>query len=69
MMGYNISQKELFHWCSIPMGDLQDHPDRKIQLEIHPDRPTAMVKIGNMMADEVATHNAQGLPTKCVLPA
>ena len=69
MMGYNISQKELFHWCSIPMGDLQDHPDRKIQLEIHPDRPTAMVKIGNMMADEVATHNAQGLPTKWVLPA
>ena len=28
-----------------------------------------MVKIGNLMADEVASHNAQGLPTKWVLPA
>jgi glucosamine-6-phosphate deaminase len=64
-----ITREELFRWCSLPVEQLQDHPERKINLIIKEDRPTAMRLIGNMMADEIAENNRQGRITKWILPA
>ena len=48
---------------------LKEMDGLKTKLAVRPDRSTMMVEIGNLMADEVAEHNAQGIPTKWVLPA
>ncbi|HOD05788.1 MAG TPA: hypothetical protein PKH92_12165, partial [Anaerolineaceae bacterium] len=64
-----ITREQLFHWCSLPVEQLQDHPERKINLIIKEDRPTAMYVIGNMMADEIVENNRLGRITKWVLPA
>ena len=64
-----ITREQLFDWCSLPVEQLQDHPDRKINLVIKEDRPTAMHLIGNMMVDEIVENNRLGRITKWVLPA
>ena len=66
---FKISREELYRWCSIPWQDLEKQPDLKTKLVIKEDRASMMKIIGNMMADEVIQHNAEGKLTKWVLPA
>ena len=68
-MDFKISREELYRWCSIPWQDLEKQPDLKTKLVIKEDRASMMSIIGNMMADEVIQHNAEGKLTKWVLPA
>jgi glucosamine-6-phosphate deaminase len=68
-MDYAISREQLFAWCSLPLQDLEKHPDLKIKLVIKEDRMSMMLMIGNMMAEELIKNNAAGRITKWVLPA
>ena len=63
MKEYQIEREELFKWCSIPVDQLENHPDSKIKLTIKETRQEAMRLAGNMMADEVIKNNAEGKPT------
>ena len=53
MKEYVIERDELFKWCSIPVDQLENHPDSKVDLRIFETRQEAMRLAGNMMADEV----------------
>ena len=68
MLMNRLTSQEIFDWCSIPWREL-DGRDKKIKLAVRKDRREMMEEIGSLMADEVKEHNAQGLPTKWVLPA
>ena len=69
MKEYVIEREELFKWCSIPVEQLENHPDSKVNLMIKDTRKEAMIIAGNMMADEVKTNNAAGKPTSWILPS
>ena len=69
MKEYVIERDELFKWCSIPVDQLENHPDSKVKLTIKDTRQEAMKLAGNMMADEVIKNNAEGKPTSWVLPS
>lgn len=68
MLMNRLTSQEIFDWCSIPWREL-DGRDKKIKLAVRKDRREMMEEIGSLMADEVKERNAQGLPTKWVLPA
>lgn len=68
-MDFSISREELFRWCSIPWQELEKQPELKTKLVVKETRAQTMEIIGNMMAEEVIKNNADGKPTKWVLPA
>lgn len=68
-MDSSYNRENLFRWCSLDYKELENHPDRKIKVEINETKKITMSKIGDMMADELASHNEQGKITKWVLPA
>lgn len=67
MQIYRIKKEDLYDWCSIPMDQLESHPDSKVELIIKESRKKTMELAGNMMADEVIKNNAEGKITKWVL--
>ena len=42
MKEYVIERDELFKWCSIPVDQLENHPDSKVKLTIKETRQEAM---------------------------
>ena len=57
MKEYVVSREDLRKWCSIPVDELADHPDRKMNLMMGEDKTALLEKIGNMITDEVIEHN------------
>ena len=51
MYCYQISRAEKEAWCSIPIEQLENHPDSKIKLIIRDTRQEVARLVGNMMAD------------------
>ncbi|MFA5419998.1 MAG: hypothetical protein WC341_16210 [Bacteroidales bacterium] len=67
-MTSSINIEKLFEICSIPIDQLENHPDLKIKLKIV-DRPEDMHKwAARDMADEVFANNRKGKPTRWILP-
>ena len=66
MYEYRISREEKERWCSIPLDELESHPDSKIKLILRDTRPQVAELVGNMMADELIANNAAGKITKWV---
>ena len=69
MYEYRISREEKEKWCSIPLDQLEGHPDSKIKLILQDTRPQVAELVGNMMADELIANNVAGKITKWVLPS
>ncbi len=67
MLEYRVSKEELVRWCRIPVDQLKDHPDSKVDLRVSPTKAETFEAIGNMMADDVIANNAVGKPTRWVL--
>ncbi len=68
MNEYVISKKDLRKWCSIPIDELANHPDRKMDLILEEDKAFIMEQVGNMLTEEVIAHNAEGKKTVWILP-
>lgn len=68
MNEYVISREELRRWCSVPVRDLAEHPDRKMDLMMGEDKKALLEEIGNMITEEVIAHNAEGKKTVWILP-
>ena len=49
MKEYVVSREDLRKWCSIPVDELADHPDRKMNLMMGEDKQHAVRKIGNIL--------------------
>jgi glucosamine-6-phosphate deaminase len=67
MLEYRVSKEELVRWCRIPVDELKDHPDSKVDLRMYDTKAETFENIGNMMADEVIANNLVGKPTRWVL--
>ena len=61
-----IDRKSMYEWCSIPVGDLMDHPKRKIPLKI----VKTPAELGEVMAEEFANdiNNAGGRLYHAIVP-
>lgn len=69
-MEFQITREQLDKWCTVPVGELQSHPDKKITSLIMDETAyDSMERFGNMMADEVLKNNREGKATKWVLGA
>ena len=68
MNEYVVSREDLRKWCSIPVDELADHPDRKMNLMMGEDKAALMEQIGNMITDEVIAHNKEEKKTVWILP-
>lgn len=67
MTEYIITKQDLKTWCSIPMEELAQHPDRKMELRIQ-EKNSISVEVGNLLADELINNNRLGQPTRWILP-
>ncbi|MCI7741041.1 MAG: glucosamine-6-phosphate isomerase [Clostridiales bacterium] len=66
-MSSNMDLEKMIKWCSIPAEKLENHPESKIKVKIM-EKAEVSMRVGNMMAEEVIKNNAEGKPTKWVLP-
>ena len=69
MQEYVIDRQQLLSWCTIPMEELAEHPQRKCEIMIEQDKQKLFDYIGNTMADELLAHNREGKLTKWILPS
>ena len=60
MLEYRVSRDELIRWCRIPVEQLQNHPDSKVDLRMSDTKAQTFEAIGNMMADDVIANNRAG---------
>ncbi|MFB3892131.1 MAG: hypothetical protein ACE15C_08930 [Phycisphaerae bacterium] len=64
----DISIKDLYRWCSVPVPELQRHPELKVKLHIAADS----AEMGQLMARElvetIEANNAAGRPTRAIVP-
>lgn len=67
MKEYVITKSDLKRWCSIPLEELAEHPDRKMTLRIR-EKDQVSREVGDLLADEVIENNRKGLPTRWILP-
>jgi glucosamine-6-phosphate deaminase len=68
-MSSSIDREKLYKYCSIPISELANHPDSRIELKLYKESKDVYITAANMMADEVIENNKNNLPTKWVLPA
>ena len=66
MRDYTLA--ELHRWCSVPVGALEGHPDRKVALRLCRDS----AEMGRLMAleliDEVERNEREGRETRAIVP-
>lgn len=63
-----IDPHDLFTWCRIPAEELEHHPQAKVPLRIVPTPDDMYRELARTMADEVLANNADGRPTRWILP-
>lgn len=67
-MTSTLDPQELFAWCRIPADQLTTHPQAKVALKILPEPEDVHRWTARQMADEVKANNADGKPTRWILP-
>jgi len=63
-----IDPQDLFEWCRIPAGELENHPDAKIPIRILPTPDDVYREFARTLADEIKANNAEGKPSRLILP-
>jgi len=63
-----VRPRDLLDWCGIPAGQLVAHQGKRIPLRIVADSAEMGRVMAAELADLVAQHNAQGLPTRAIVP-
>jgi len=63
-----ISKSDLYRWCKIPVGELCDHPARRVKFRVVRDS----AQMGQLMAEElvreIEENNKNGRPTRAIIP-
>ena len=63
-----VRPRDLLEWCRVPAEALLDHPSRKIPLRLVKDSAEMGALMARELADLVEARNAQGLPTRAIVP-
>jgi glucosamine-6-phosphate deaminase len=63
-----VRARDLVEWCRIPADQLIAHPRRRIPLRIVADSVEMGLVMARELADLVEQRNAQGLPTRAIIP-
>jgi glucosamine-6-phosphate deaminase len=64
----DYTKSELYEWCRIPVGELVNHPKRKVPLRICKDSREMGQIMARELVDEIRAHNARGEPTHAIIP-
>jgi len=67
-MASEINFKDLYEWCQVPVDNLENHPDLKIKLKILETKEEVHQWIADDLIKEVKQKNAEGKPTRWILP-
>lgn len=67
-MTSRIDPEQLFAWCSIPVDELENHPQRRVAIKILPEPEDVYCWIAEDMAAELRRNNREGRPTRWILP-
>ncbi len=67
-MSDTVRPHDLLEWCRVPADALATHPGRRIPLRIVPDSAEMGRVMAWELADLVERQNAQGLPTRAIIP-
>lgn len=64
----DYTKRELYEWCRIPVGELVNHPSRKVPLRICKDSREMGQIMARELVDEILAHNERGEPTHAIIP-
>ena len=67
-MAYEITLKDLHEWCSIPVGDLENHPKRLVPFKIAEDSAAMGEMMAKELVDEIISHNEKNEPARAIIP-
>ncbi|MHC4915812.1 MAG: hypothetical protein ACYTGB_10005, partial [Planctomycetota bacterium] len=67
-MSHQITREELLEWCSVPAGDLEGHPKRRVPFRMAADRAEMGEVMARELVDTVRAGNAEGRATRAILP-
>ena len=67
-MTSTLNPADLFAWCRIPAAELEQHPQRRFDIQIVPTPDDVYRLTAQEMLDEVKANNAQGRPTRWIIP-
>jgi glucosamine-6-phosphate deaminase len=63
-----LDPETLFVWCRIPTSELENHPQAKVKIKIMPAPDDVHRFIADDMLEELKRNNAEGQPTRWILP-
>ncbi len=64
----DISIKDLYKWCSIPVDQLEGHPDLKVPFRIVRDSREMGEVMAREFVDEIKAANREGRPYRAIVP-
>ena len=68
MMPSFLDSAALFEWCRIPANELENHSEKKVKIKILKTPEDVHRWVARDMVMEVKRHNAEGKPTRWILP-
>lgn len=71
MKGVELSEiniKELYRWCSIPVKELENHPELKISFRIVKDSNEMGKLMAEELVEEIKTANTESRPCRAIVP-
>lgn len=67
-MTSTIDREKLFHYCRIPVDELENHPDAKVKIKIFDEKDLVHRWVAQDMLDEVIRNNHENKFTSWILP-
>ena len=63
-----ITPQELFAWCKVPFGQLENHPQLKIPFRLCRDSDEMGALMARELVDEIQSHNQRQEITRAIIP-
>lgn len=67
-MASAMNVQKMLEYCTIPVDELENHPDARAKIKIFEDKADVAKYTAQLMIDEIEKNNAEGKPTRWVLP-
>ena len=64
----SIAPEELYTWCKIPSGELENHPGLKIPFRLCRDSDAMGLLMARELVDEIKKHNEKSEATRAIIP-
>jgi glucosamine-6-phosphate deaminase len=63
-----VTPQQLYSWCKIPYGELENHPLRKIPFRLCKDSAEMGQLMARELVAEIRAHNRKGKVTRAIIP-